>query len=339
LKKKVLFVSDSHKFHVNNHLLDSFYLRSDINLEVIHAYPDFQRESIIKKIFEKIKLPIDFGKVNNLLIKKVYNFNPDIILIVKGNTIFPNTLKKIKKINSNIKIVSWSLDDMYAFHNRSFYYTYGLKYYDDIFTTKSYNMNELKKFGSFNIHFIYQAFSYLKHKVNKLDTTTDKDVSFIGYPEDSRFNSIKYLARNGIKVEVAGGGGKWKRSKYQGHKNILIHDVDYFGIDYRNFIAKSKINLCFLRKLNRDLHTSRSLEIPACGGFMLAERTNEHEYLFKDKTEVVFFDNDEDLLKKVKYYLNNEKKRDKIRRAGHRRCISSNYSYDKMTEIILSKIL
>ena len=339
MKKKVLFISDSDSLHKNNHLLDSFKLREDLILKSIHAYPNGQTETLKKKFFEKIKIPIDLNKVNKSIIENIYQFNPKIVFIVKGNTIFPNTLRKIKKIDNQIKLISWSLDDMYAFHNRSLFYTLGLKYYDEVFTTKSFNVNELKKIGAKKVHFIFQAFSKSKHICNNLNVTATKDVSFIGFPESSRFNSISNLANNGIKIELAGGGGKWNKKKYLGNKNIIIHGKDYFEKDYSNFISSSKINLCFLRKINRDLHTSRSLEIPACGGFMLAERTIEHEKLFKDKKEAVFFDNDNDLLEKVKYYLKNDLERERIKASGYKRCISSNYSYDDMLEEILSKIV
>lgn len=83
-----------------------------------------------------------FGKLNCrliwLMLKKF-----DIILIEKGSIIWSKILRFIKKMEPETKLISISEDDMYARHNRSFYYTKGLSYYDIVFTTKVYNLAEL----------------------------------------------------------------------------------------------------------------------------------------------------------------------------------------------------
>src|SRR5690606_38676558 len=112
-----------------------------------------------------------------------------------------------------------------------------------------------------------------------------EDVGFIGIWEKERCDSILYLARNGIKVKIFG-GGKW--NDYRGIDNLEILPPLYSD-DYSKALQAFKISICFLRKLNFDLQTSRTMEIPACGGFMLAERTTEHMALFKEGKEAEFF--------------------------------------------------
>jgi spore maturation protein CgeB len=334
-KLKLLFVSNSSSNSIV-HMSDAIQNNKTIDSEIVHLYEKSFLLTFIHKIFIKLKLPLDPCTLNKRLVAKVDTYQPDIIFIVKGNTIYPWVLKGIKLTYPSIKLISWSLDDMYAWHNRSLYYTLGLKYYDTVFTVKSYNVRELKLIGAKEVKYLHQAYSKKHHKpCNSCDEIKDKvDVIFIGHGERERFESLNYLAKNGIKVTVY--GAAWHKKEFNNyHNNLQINDYPLFGEAYSNALSCSSINLCFLRKINRDLHTSRSLEIPACGGFMMAEQTQEHAELFKEDKEAVFFNNDKELLAKVQYYLKNKTERIKISKAGYDRCVNSNYSYDSMLNKIL----
>tara|TARA_B100001093_G_scaffold479610_1_gene508748 strand:+ start:1532 stop:2536 length:1005 start_codon:yes stop_codon:yes gene_type:complete len=274
---------------------------------------------LIKKIFIKLGFPLDEFSFNDSLLKLDLN-QYDVIFIVKGITILPNTLSSIKKNKPNIKLVSWSLDDMYARHNNSFYYKKGLKFYDYIFTTKSYNVNELKSFNAKKIIFHYQCCNdYIFNYKKSVKAPNKVDVSFVGFPEKQRFESLKFLAQNGIKVNIYG-SVKWKSRKYNfKHPNFIVEPRQLDFNEYIDKIAESKLSICFLRKMNRDLHTTRSVEIPAIGTLMIAEKTIEHSKLFKENEEAIFFKNNLELLKKIKFYLKNEQKRKRIADNGQKR--------------------
>jgi spore maturation protein CgeB len=100
-------------------------------------------------------------------------------------------------------------------------------------------------------------------------------------------------------------------------------------------ICATKINMCCLRKLNRDLQTDRTMEIPACAAFMLGERPHEHQRLFKEGLEAEFFAKDQEMLAKVTYYLSHEAERTAVARAARQRCLASKYSrQDRLREML-----
>jgi len=69
------------------------------------------------------------------------------------------------------------------------------------------------------------------------------------------------------------------------------------------------------------------LEIPACGAFMLMERTSEHLEMFAEGVEAEYFDSVDEAVSKIKYYLTHEEERQSIAQAGNRRLLASDYSY------------
>ena len=80
--------------------------------------------------------------------------------------------------------------------------------------------------------------------------------------------------------------------------------------------------------------TTRSFQIPACGAFMLHERTAELARYFDEGKEVACFDTPEELSSKICHYLKHENEREAIAAAGFKRCVPA-YSYDaRMAELI-----
>ena len=80
-------------------------------------------------------VPLDLNSVNKNILFTLKNKKIDIIWIENGIIIYPSTLRLIKKKFPRIKIISLSEDDMCKSHNQSFWYLFGLKYYDLVFTT------------------------------------------------------------------------------------------------------------------------------------------------------------------------------------------------------------
>lgn len=284
---------------------------------------------------------IDWHSYNKKIITQVCSNSYDVIWIDKGLLIKSSTLKFIKDKFPEMLIIGYSPDEMTQRHNQSANFLASLKYYDAYITTKSYAIQDLKKLGAKKVYFVNNAFEPTFHfprKITELDIKSlGGDVGFIGTWEQERANSIIFLAEKGLNIRVWG-GGKWLnyRDKY---KNLIIEDKGLFSEDYSKALVAFKINLCFLRKMNFDQQTTRSIEIPASGGFMLAERTTEHLNLFEENKEAVFFSSDQELYEHCVYYLKNESERLRILQSGYLKCLNSGYDNYQTIKRVLDKIM
>lgn len=274
----------------------------------------------------KLNLP-DTGHINKKIIKQVQVKPYDIIWIDKGNIIYPSTLKKIKELQPQCLLVHYMIDDIMNPHHMSKQIKDTIPFYDYYIMNRQLNREELIKLGC--KHPIIVSMSYEKSFHYPRMLTFDDieklggDVGFIGTFEKERAQSIKYLVDHGIKVRIWGNG--WNHLKNYSPL-LIIEGRGVYDDNFSKAICAFKINLGFLRKKSRDLHTTRSTEIPACGGFLLAERTIEHLAMFEEGKEADFFSSNEELLQKCQYYLSHERERKQIAAAGLRRCQISGYS-------------
>jgi spore maturation protein CgeB len=140
------------------------------------------------------------------------------------------------------------------------------------------------------------------------------DVVFVGswMPERSPF--LRKLQEQGVPLTII--GDHWQKA----HGYPTLRDVwrrsAVYGADYSKAIQCSKIALGLLSKGNRDLHTTRSFEIPALGGLLCAERTSEHLQVFNDGTEAVFWRDAEECARHCVALLNDQSRRRAIAQAG-----------------------
>lgn len=294
---------------------------------------------ICNKFFQwgiPISLP-DLSKANKQIREKIRTHKYDLIWIDKGIIIKEDTFKMIRKYSPRTKIVGYSPDYMCARHNQTRDFFKSLKYYDTFVTTKSYSVDDLKLLGCRDVYWVGNSYQEGFHKPYSLTEEEMKkygcDVGFIGAWEEERCKSLIFLADNGVKVKIWG-SKEWKDICVK-HKNLEFAGRELFDENYCKAICGCKISLCFLRKMNLDLQTTRTVEIPACGSFMLAERTSEHLAMFEEDKEAAYFSSNEELLEKCRYYIQHEEARRQIAQAGYKRCINSGYSnYERIKTII-----
>ncbi|MGP8050748.1 MAG: glycosyltransferase [Desulfobaccales bacterium] len=295
------------------------------------------RPPLYYRVINKIGGPPDFTRTNQQIRQWLRRDKFDLLWVDKGLEVKPATLREARELRPKITIVGYSPDDMGSRHNQSKNFRACLPYYDWYCTTKTYNVRELKGLGCPRVMFTGNAYDPHTHRPLDLSAGEREQwggpVGFIGGFEEQRAEAIYFLAENGVRVSIWGNG--WAKNCKVKNPNLRIMGRSQYGDDYAKAICSLDICLGFLRKVNRDLQTTRSVEIPACGAFMLAERTQEHQELFQEGAEAEFFGSQEELLEKVRYYLAHEPERREIARAGRERCLRSGYSYpERLTEIL-----
>lgn len=272
--------------------------------------------------------PCDTQEENERLLKIVAENKPDIVFIDNSKVIRQNTLHILRKMCDPL-IVYYSPDDIMAKHNLKINFRKSIPYWDIIFTTKSYNISELKGAGAKKAVLVGNAFDPKIHRpMDRAEVGCEYqrfDVVFVGAFEPARASSLVALAKAGMSVLVYGVdvgalGGRWSAL----HPNITLRPPA-FGPHYAPSMHHGKIALCFLRKINRDQITTRSIEIPAMARAMLAEKTTEHDAHFIDGQEYVSFRDDEELVNKALLLLKNERQRQCLAEAAYRRCKTSGY--------------
>jgi spore maturation protein CgeB len=273
--------------------------------------------------------------MNQALLAAAREYRPDLILAVNGKAILADTLAVIHA-ELGATVVAIPTDDPFSTEAVPRSARDAVGYYDLWACPKRAVLDDLAKAGCRNvkyIHYWYRSSECFPESPATAEEARkfDAEVIFIGNSDSARAKFFAELVRRmpGLKLAIYGGG--WRR--HLALRKYLRRPVA--GRDFRLALAGTRIALHMVRHSQRDDHSERSIQTPACGAFMLAERTDTHEALFAEDREAAFFSDLDDLCAKITYYLAHDEKRREIAAAGHRKVTSGKFSdLDRLTEIV-----
>jgi hypothetical protein len=207
------------------------------------------------KLF-RLRLPhfrtIDLASVNDKIPNEVREAPVDVLWVDKGLMVQTKTLREVKKIQSTCIVLGYSSDDMAGRHNQSWNFSESLAQYDVYFTTKTYGVAELQALACPRVHFVASGFDPDTHRPVAVSAIEKKtiggEVGFVGSFETERAGSMQFIAAQGVPVHIDGGG--WEN--YPAHRGMRMERRGVFGSDYAKVLCACDMNLCFLRRVNRD---------------------------------------------------------------------------------------
>lgn len=260
----------------------------------------FVKYGLADRLFSRIFVQ----DINKAILQSVVLHKPDIVFVIKGSIVFPDTLKKIKSLNKGL-LINFNPDNPFNPNKGASndFIRKSIPLYDCYFIWGKFLMPLLKNAGAKHVEYLPFAYDPELHYPVKISDEEKKifgsDIAFIGSWDKER----EYWLSKITDYDLAIWGNAWEklsifsplRKKWKGRAVI--------GEDFSKVCNASKIVLNLIRKQNENAHNMRTFEVPACKGFMLTTRTSEQSVFFEEGKDMVCFETPDELIKKINEYL------------------------------------
>lgn len=300
------------------------------------------KNKFLSKIEEHFLIGPKLKRCNDALYRICVEDEIEFVFIYRGTHIFLSTISKLRM--HGVIVFEFNNDNPFGLLNNKFFWRHYIKNCngcDLIYAFRDSDIAEYKTLGVTNCKILYPY--YIKDRTfpiarSKVPSQYLCDVVFIGHFEDDGRDEYLYkLFKNHINVKIYG-DDNWKKSKYYPYFLSKCQEIRPAVEDYNLALNGAKIGLSFLSKWNKDTHTRRSFEIPSAQIIMISEYTEVLGTIFKEDEQAVFFRSEDEFIKKVLYYLNNDMERERIALNGTERCRES-FEVERIAEGIRDDFL
>ncbi|APZ95459.1 CgeB family protein [Fuerstiella marisgermanici] len=288
-------------------------------------------------LFRKLTFGPPISLLNRDVIRLATRVRPNVIWFDKGNWITGATLKQLKNI-CNPTLVHYTPDPAFFSHCTR-HFLNAVSDYDLVVSTKEYERDAYEQAGALRLKILPPTFDSQIHKRIMLTPAERQrfecNVVFIGTYNRERDRPLIALARAGIKLAIWGNG--WEACEANELREYIRYEP-LSGDDYAKAINAADVGLGLLCKLHPDQSTTRSVEIPACGTMLVAERTVEHLRLFREGHAAEFFSSEDELVKKVRDALSRPSYRQHIADNGRRRVLELKCDVGEQMDSLIAEV-
>ena len=280
-----------------------------------HSILEFSDRDI-QKYYKNYKDLSGTKRLNSKLINTCHNFRPDMIVLGHADSIYPQTLRDLKKNYPNLKIAQWFLDPLNRngpdYEKNKQRILNKIEYVDENFlTTSPKALNFINK--NENFHFIPNPSDSSFETLNNFNKSCNMDVF--------------YALSHGVHRGVLKRGKYDERIKFVSRLVDITPNIkfDIYGINniqpvwadnYLKAISNSKMGLNLSRGEPIKYYSSdRITQIIGNGLVTLIDEKTHYRDFFTDE-EMVFYRNISDLSEKIIKIGKDEKLRKKIARKG-----------------------
>ena len=173
--------------------------------------------TLYQRIRWRLGWPTDNFHENERLLAFVAEIRPDVVFVDNCKVIRRSTLRAMRDLGAR-RLVYYSPDDMMNPMNMKWPLRLSMPEWDVVFTTKSFNVPELRALGARNPREIGNAYDPTLHRSLSAAEVGEEferfDLVFAGASEAARHRSINALGEAGFSVVIYGGDlGNWDTQK------------------------------------------------------------------------------------------------------------------------------
>jgi spore maturation protein CgeB len=287
----------------------------------------------VKNLFLPAKFMLNSASrtlVNNDLIWKCKAENPELVLILKGEIILPDTIRLLKALG--VKCVAyWWFDDPFDYTSIHRNLTDAFREADAFFCFDQEYIPRVQDLGVLNVFLLPNASNVQMIEGRTNNDQKEFDLCFVGSCNNERARQLMELSDYSILV-----GGPYWGDNLQEVKNFQVMDKvispDEFGACYR----RAQIGINFHSSNCKSALNSRTFDISANGVFQLVPKLSAAKECFEIDEELVLYESIEELIEKIDYFLHEKVLREQIGYRAHLRTVSEHTYEHRMVSMIES---
>jgi len=278
------------------------------------------------RLTAKATLGLAIRDYNRAIIAQAARLRPSVMLTVKGLYIQPETLRALR----SMKIATVNFYPDYKFEYAGFDEAW-LAEYDLVATTKSFQVDYLaNRIGAERVAMVHHGYVPDLHRRRVSPGEVPDylwDIAYVGNASANKLSWLSEVARALPDASMIVVGNDWRRLAAGTPLERFVLGYPLVGDHFARVIEHSRINLAVHHGDAgsthgwEDLVSTRTFEIPACGGFMLHIDNDEVRTLYEPGREMDVFADERQLIEQIAHYLEHETERAAMAEAGHARCV------------------
>lgn len=310
----------------------------EYSYEYFNFYQSLKQMGHEVELFDYMAEMKALGKsgMNQKLLGRVQEWRPALTLFSLYTDQFESSV--VEMLSSYTKTVCFFHDDTW----RVDYSRYWAKYFDFFTTPDIHGEMKYREIGLNNaIHF---PFGCNEQIFRNIGSSKKYDVSFVGGWHPYREWLVQRIRSAGISVEVV--GHRWPKGEIDQEGMVRLFNESRINLnlsnsaswDGRYLISSPRALINRLRsKKNIEQMKARIFEVSGCGAFQLSYYVEGLAHCYDIDKEIGVYADADDLIEKIKFYLEHNELRESIASAAYKRTLTQ-HTFEQRFNAVFQRI-